>query len=568
MSAIQALEQWCRSQCDGYRDVNITNMTTSFRSGLAFCALIHKHRPDLIDYDSLRVEDVFDNNKLAFQVAEEELGIPALLDAEDMVSLRIPDRLSILTYVSQYYNYFKARPHRVKRSAQSSKESPSEKKNLPLDPKASPTKTAIKNQAPPPVPGRTSPKLVKAAAQNLDTSKSGSLNSKCVACKSHVHLVQRHFVDGKLFHRSCFICCECSGTLHAGGYKPGKNPDTFVCRVHPDKTPNPPAEAWLKPASSLLESVISMQPAAPSSKPVRLVPPIQCWTTSAQKTQAARQNFLQAAPPPAPPALPQWPHMDAGKAGKKMAEQNCNNNNKCLFTIRSAEKRFGAESSPGEISTPPKVDCSKSPARNSHPEVIKCSTTRSTAPIDPPKPKCVETRSEPLSLLPLHRRAAESARKEHQHDFTSTAFSGVPTGTSKTPPATPVTLPPPHPVFFSPAGYVHLADPPRRRSPVKSSSRWQAAESISSPTSKGDVPSGAKKGTYLSPTNASGAEMRSPSDLNGLCFYISARLITSRRSGLRASWTTSRRTWRCWRRKGWSWRGSFAAARKRAMATS
>ncbi|XP_061700991.1 MICAL-like protein 2a [Syngnathoides biaculeatus] len=499
MAAIRALEQWCRSQCDGYRDVNITNMTTSFRSGLAFCALIHRHRPDLIDYDSLRIEDVFDNNKLAFQVAEEKLGIPALLDAEDMVALRIPDRLSILTYVSQYYNYFKARaPIGVKRPVEGSKTAPSEKKILPV--------AAIKNQAPPTVAGRSSPKLENTSAQKPNPHKTGTLNSKCVACKSHVHLVQRHFVEGKLFHRSCFICCECSGTLHTGGYKPGKDPDTFVCRVHPEKTSKPSREVWLKPASGLLDSALHIQPAA-ASKTVRPVAPTQSWTVSAQKTQAARQSFFQAVLPPSPPwrksaeppgrpALPQWPRIHGVQTGKILAEENRNNNNKRLFTICSAERRFGGESGPAENSTTP---CRKSSARNcltgsgefSRPEAIKYPSYERQS-----KPKPVETKAE------LPRKDAEPSGQELRCDFKSTSFSSGSTAPTRAP-SIPVTVPPPRPG--------HLADPPKRRSPVKSPAGRPAAEAESSPTSAADIPSGAKKGKYLSPTNASGAEMRSPS---------------------------------------------------------
>jgi len=106
LSGAKALEEWCRVSVSGYPGVNITNMSSAWRDGRAFCALIHRYAPLLIDWARVERRDWAWNCKLAFDTAEKELGIPALLDVEDVVKHRSPDRLSILTYLSQFYHKF------------------------------------------------------------------------------------------------------------------------------------------------------------------------------------------------------------------------------------------------------------------------------------------------------------------------------------------------------------------------------------------------------------------------------------------------------------------------------
>uniref|UniRef100_A0A8C4PC14 Spectrin beta, non-erythrocytic 4 n=1 Tax=Dromaius novaehollandiae TaxID=8790 RepID=A0A8C4PC14_DRONO len=104
-SAKDALLLWCQMKTAGYPEVNIQNFTTSWRDGLAFNALIHKHRPDLIDFHKLTKSNATYNLQQAFNTAEQQLGLSKLLDPED-VNMEDPDEKSIITYVVSFYHYF------------------------------------------------------------------------------------------------------------------------------------------------------------------------------------------------------------------------------------------------------------------------------------------------------------------------------------------------------------------------------------------------------------------------------------------------------------------------------
>ncbi|KAJ7307487.1 hypothetical protein JRQ81_009508 [Phrynocephalus forsythii] len=105
VSTSQSLLEWCQEVTANYRGIHITNFTTSWRNGLAFCAILHHFHPDKINYDALDPFDIKQNNKLAFD-GFAALGISRVMDPADMVFLTVPDRLIVMTYLCQIRAFF------------------------------------------------------------------------------------------------------------------------------------------------------------------------------------------------------------------------------------------------------------------------------------------------------------------------------------------------------------------------------------------------------------------------------------------------------------------------------
>ncbi|KAI9882110.1 MAG: Mitochondrial translocator assembly and maintenance protein 41 [Watsoniomyces obsoletus] len=106
MTAKEGLLLWCQRKTACYEEVDVRDFSGSWNDGLAFCALLDIHRPDLIDFDSLDKTDHRGNMQLAFDLASKEIGIPDLLDVEDVADVAKPDERSLMTYIAYWFHAF------------------------------------------------------------------------------------------------------------------------------------------------------------------------------------------------------------------------------------------------------------------------------------------------------------------------------------------------------------------------------------------------------------------------------------------------------------------------------
>ncbi|XP_036424022.1 protein-methionine sulfoxide oxidase mical2b isoform X2 [Colossoma macropomum] len=277
---------WCQKQTQGYRGVDVTDLTTSWKSGLALCALIHRQRPELIDFDSLNEADCARNNQLAFEVAERAFGIQPLITGKEMAAVQEPDKLVMVLYLSKFYEMFRnsslPAPGAVRETDENNEDYSSKsansvynlmnismpRKRVPKDDKKlednDPNKKRRKgSNYPEELSGQGAlttgegleqkeNKVRSMATQLLakfeENAPSCALRRQanvrrefapgvggsdiCHFCKKRVYVMERLSAEGYFFHRECFRCDVCNTTLRLGGHVFDCDQSKFYCKLH------------------------------------------------------------------------------------------------------------------------------------------------------------------------------------------------------------------------------------------------------------------------------------------------------------------------------------------------
>uniref|UniRef100_A0A8C5NYY1 Spectrin repeat containing, nuclear envelope 1 n=1 Tax=Jaculus jaculus TaxID=51337 RepID=A0A8C5NYY1_JACJA len=104
-NAKKALLKWVQYAVGKQMGIEVKDFGRSWRSGVAFHSVIHAIRPELVDLEKVKSRTNRENLEDAFTIAEVQLGIPRLLDPED-VDVDKPDEKSIMTYVAQFLKHY------------------------------------------------------------------------------------------------------------------------------------------------------------------------------------------------------------------------------------------------------------------------------------------------------------------------------------------------------------------------------------------------------------------------------------------------------------------------------
>jgi dystonin len=109
VSAREALLRWARNTTDKYPGVQINDFTSSWRDGMAFSAVLHRNRPDLVDWRNIREVKSRERLERVFSMMEREYNVYKILDPQD-VDTNMPDEKSLITYISSIYHVFPKAP--------------------------------------------------------------------------------------------------------------------------------------------------------------------------------------------------------------------------------------------------------------------------------------------------------------------------------------------------------------------------------------------------------------------------------------------------------------------------